>query len=499
MDAVSTSSTWSSLSWESTLPFGKELPDYSGSVQNETSASYSSLSSDTLMTNILGVWHLNETTTGTAPGGKDFADDSGNSLHGTKVGSMTLGKEGRLSKAVNFSGGGISLGNSASLNFTTDFSVAFWFKSQDQGGGRIFSSGFWGNSSGVLIETYNRSLWFKIGCNGGANSSCLSIGTTNIFADGAWHHGVALWDKTNNKARIYVDGKLQPIAKESGYCGTISSDELSTTACAATLNATRTELNVYISTVDGSQAPYRGLIDEVAVWKRVISATEVKELYRRGANRLLFQVRSCAATSCAGEAWRGPDGTNQTFFSELNNNTSALNGTGTVKTTSAALSFSDFASLGVTAKRYFQYRYIMESDDSNSLCNYGTAANCSPELKTVGVGGAHYPTTNPSIVYSVAIPFYTIGGFTETVNCPAGTKYQLSLNNSSWYYHNGTTWAVSDGTLAKSSSASAINSNAATFDNVVGRSTLYVKALLPSSGSQACEVDNIAISGNSAY
>ena len=41
----------------------------------------------------------------------------------------------------------------------------------------------------------------------------------------------------------------------------------------------------------------------------------------------------------------------------------------------------------LTSSRYFQYRLILESDDSSSLCDYGAGpASCSPEVKSVSVG-----------------------------------------------------------------------------------------------------------------
>ena len=44
-----------------------------------------------------------------------------------------------------------------------------------------------------------------------------------------------------------------------------------------------------------------------------------------------------------------------------------------------------------------------------------------------------------------------------------------------------------------------INNNAATFDNQVGSTSLYVKALLQSSSTSGCELDTVGITGNSAY
>jgi hypothetical protein len=135
-----------------------------------------------------------------------------------------------------------------------------------------------------------------------------------------------------------------------------------------------------------------GRIDEAAYWNRALSSAEATELYRRGANRIKYQVRSCPDSTCStNPAWLGPDGTNQTYFSELNNNlvqsdSGDLNSSDSVKVGLPTMNFANFSSLSVASTRYFQYRAIMESDDTGAGCNYGSGATwCSPELKTVTV------------------------------------------------------------------------------------------------------------------
>jgi len=218
---------------------------------------------------------------------------------------------------------------------------------------------------------------------------------------------------------------------------------------------------------------------------------------------LLFQVRTCAVANCSDGTWKGPDGTNQTYFSEYNNNSVQSDGSGIVQTGSPSLTFSNFSSLGLSANRYFQYNYMMETDESGTICNYSGGGACSPELQKVIIGPTgKYPTTSPSIVYNTAIPFYTIGGgagFSETTTCAGVAKYQLSINNSTWYYWNGTAWTTSNGTLAQSSTMSDLSAQASTFATSVGRTSLYVKALLPSDGSTQCTIDALGITGNNAY
>ena len=104
-----------------------------------------------------------------------------------------------------------------------------------------------------------------------------------------------------------------------------------------------------------------GTIDEVAVWSRALDDLEVKELYLRGASRIKYQVRLCPSGVCTSEIWQGPDGTSQTYFSELNNNSVPLDGTGDVLTTLPSMALSGIFDPLVSG-RYFQYRAILETD-----------------------------------------------------------------------------------------------------------------------------------------
>jgi hypothetical protein len=105
---------------------------------------------------------------------------------------------------------------------------------------------------------------------------------------------------------------------------------------------------------------YSGLMDEVGIWTRAFSATEISDIYQRGAVRLKQQVRSCDDDACIGESFVGPDGTSSDYYEELDNST---------------LSPPSFTMTNVSDNRYFQYKTFFETDDSM----------LSPELKSVTV------------------------------------------------------------------------------------------------------------------
>jgi trimeric autotransporter adhesin len=466
MDAMSLQS-WTTLSSTTTLPFYKELPS---SASSESSTNYSSQSSS-LMNGIVGLWHLDETE-----GSPSVSDATGNGHSGTPSAGVTLGATGILSNSASFNGsGGITV---SSFSLGNAFSLSAWV-----------NPGILDGNIRCIVRPNSNSgslyLWgntFKFYDN--SNNVIIYPGVLSV---GAWYHVVATYDGTTK--RLYVNGNLVG-----------NSVETLTSATSLTIGT------------DAWSQNFSGQIDEVAVWNRalcdgtnVCSSNEILELYRRGANRLKYQFRSCPDSTCStNPTWQGPDGTNQSYFSELYNTTSNIFG-GTVLTGSPTMTFSNFSGSGlsVSSNRYFQYRTILESDDANSLCNYGSGATaCSPELQSVTVGPNHYDTSAPTVISSAAIghSYQTLSSFVEslgTSGCSGGAKYALSPNGSTYYYWNGTTWSSSSGTYATASPGTDLATNISTFPGVAGTGTLQVMSFLNSTGTTPCQISNLQFGGQS--
>jgi hypothetical protein len=123
----------------------------------------------------------------------------------------------------------------------------------------------------------------------------------------------------------------------------------------------------------GWATTFAGSIDELMMWNRALTATEVQKLFQRGGNRLKFQIRACTQRLCAdAPAWQGPDGTSSTYFTEINNNSIPTTGLGTVLVTSPSVVFANFPSVVISNERFFQYRVTLETDNST----------ISPDLKS---------------------------------------------------------------------------------------------------------------------
>lgn len=343
------------ISWVSDLPYGKELP-----ATSESTADYTALANSTLMNSIAGIWHYNGT--GAIANGAAIAAQTGTA--GTAVNAngagMTYTASGKFRSAITFDGTDDHVDVAYTQTNVNDYSISVWFRTasaannvfvQDRGGGagRSLTLGIGNNPGGCAAGRISYGL----------DTNAVYIGkcTTATYNDGNWHHLVGVWDGTAGVAvasaqfTIYVDGVSVATANTS--VGTAPNAPLS--GLGNTKFGRHEAWGVFLN----------GSMDEVAIWTRTLSATEVQQLYRRGANRIKIQVRSCASPTCFDNlAWQGYDGTAATFFSELNNNTVPAAMSGNVKTTLPVMLFSDFVSLVLANTQWLQYKLTLESDST---------------------------------------------------------------------------------------------------------------------------------------
>lgn len=307
-------SNWLSVSWNGSLPYGKLLPDFQVTAQNEIITDYSNLSSNTFMNGVMGSWHMQETATGTASGGKDFSDSSGNSIHGTIFGGVTLNSTGKIGRAILFNGssGYINFGTPAGITGLSNWSVSFW----------IYPVALTANQQIILYRSDNdaqQGFFITMTSTGQIRLQTVCATTdaqtvsTNTLSAGTWSHVVITTDSsvTSANSKIYINGA------QVTYTGAINGSGAHTTAAAQTLFIGKTGSTSAPST----NAFLNARLQEVTFFNRQLNSTEITELYRRGINRVKMQFRSCILSNCADlPSWRGPDGTSAAFFTELNNN-----------------------------------------------------------------------------------------------------------------------------------------------------------------------------------
>ncbi len=479
MDAKS-SLSWTNLSWLTTLPFMKELPDAACSpgptcvhANNETVAEYTSLVSDTLMDDVVGLWHFNEAN-GTI-GAASVIDDSGNGHHGTPT-AVSFGNLGKLDKAVSLSASSIEIADSLNFNLADEATFALWVKANNfTSHGSVFEKCVVGDTCDFMLYVGMNELGFEGFRPHIKTPLGWLYGTINFVpSPDVWYHVAYSYNSAVGTMKGYINGVEYPIVHAGGP------------VTGQVIQQTAGSLKIGASARGGT--PFSGMVDELAIWKRELSSDEIKQIYQRGSSRVKYQVRTCNDLACVGENWQGPDGTASTYFSEINNNTTALTGLGNVKTSTPSMIFSEFSSPPVN-NQYFQYRAILESDSATIAL--------MPELKSTKVDPVHYPLA-PSIYGNNGVAFSEINNFAETLGlngCSDNVTYNLSLDKITWKFWNGSAWDTST-TPSQSSTASSIHAQRASFSSQVGTGDVFVKAYLNSTGYSACELDNIHIGGN---
>ena len=215
----------------------------------------------------------------------NYNDDSGNGINGTPSGTPTFvaGKIG--SGAVSFTtladGSEIdyvTLGYPAQLQFdgSENFSVSFWTSYTNQYDDPPFISNKNWSSSGNLgwgIFTQNGGN-FRVNVMGDGGGAKESTTATPIIRDGLWHNIVVTFDRSS-VVSIYVDGdlvKTDPLAATTGNIDTVS--------LGYAVNVGQDGTGMY---TDGGSAQMIGLLmDDLGIWGRVLSASEVGAIYQGG-------------------------------------------------------------------------------------------------------------------------------------------------------------------------------------------------------------------------
>ncbi|MBM4037902.1 MAG: PEP-CTERM sorting domain-containing protein, partial [Planctomycetes bacterium] len=218
--------------------------------------------------NAMAFWGLNEAS------GTVASDVSGNNRFGTLINSPTwVPNGGVIGGALSFNdfnnyvivprtnNGGINIDNQS-------FTLAVWSKISPTA---VAADYFFGQgSSAGLPSATDRAL--HVGRRDGTNetiafySDDLNYGNAAIVSDTAnWHHWVITYDATTRAQSIYVDGSTTPVA----------------TRTAGGHFAAGGTTDFWLGQANGGNW-FGGLLDEAAVYGRVLTLAERQNLYRAG-------------------------------------------------------------------------------------------------------------------------------------------------------------------------------------------------------------------------
>jgi hypothetical protein len=214
----------------------------------------------------------------------DYKDYSPYHNNGTPVGSPSFAP-GRIGQSLHFATTNdesvlnyVTLGYPASLQFgSNSFSVGFWINYTNQGDDAAFIGNKDWNSSGNVgwIVASQSSGRFRVQATG-TGGTRMNTTSTPLIRDGNWHHILCTFWRAQFVS-TYVDGQLintTPVL----YTGSV---DTVTNGYAVNIGQDGTG---HYTDANNSSLHIDGFIDEVMLWNRIVTPTEVAMLYNAGTN-----------------------------------------------------------------------------------------------------------------------------------------------------------------------------------------------------------------------
>ncbi len=209
----------------------------------------------------------------------------GTAISTTTGGSVVSSESGIIRNAIRFSdatGGNRHLEFDSSSSLTAGYgslSVSLWIKCSEQTGTQIVAvHGNVGSANdGWNIYKTGSDLYMRCnsgGVNDNAHKAAVSYSGMEV---GKWYHIVLVLDRNGNKLRGYVNGSTNGVVASTSYTDTFTSDAIGSSYNLAF--GIRNSLNDY---------EWKGWMDDIAIWKRALSADEVFDIYNKGLHGLTF-------------------------------------------------------------------------------------------------------------------------------------------------------------------------------------------------------------------
>jgi len=237
-------------------------------LYNLGSANVAHSNTTALSTGLVGYWTFNGGATHWNTGKVDDVSGHGNTGQLINMSTTTSPVAGKIGQALKFRGGSTALGgsyisvpDSTNLSATTTFSFAAWLKPSLTGTRAIMTR----NSA-----THQFDIQFSSGDNLYVRQyNGFAISSVAAVHAGVWTHAVITYDGSNNVMTFYINGAF------------VERDSLG-----GALLVEHNPIKIGADTGQQDFLPFSGLMDDVRIYNRALSASEVRELYSMGRVRL---------------------------------------------------------------------------------------------------------------------------------------------------------------------------------------------------------------------
>jgi len=218
--------------------------------------------------------------------GDTTKDLSGNGNDGTLKGGVEW-VDGKFAKALQFNGKDsyVDCGNSDTLKIKKEMTLAAWVNLA------VPPSQLHSDSRIVVRENSGSSPWVSYGLTVNANAQSVfdfetSAGNPNVYCksktipkERVWYHVAGVYD--GSKCAIYINGELENSALQTG-----------SPVINPNLN------NMVGADVNRNIEYFQGIIDEVVIYSRALSAEEIQMLLAKPLNEVLsIEPRGKLATT----------------------------------------------------------------------------------------------------------------------------------------------------------------------------------------------------------
>lgn len=223
----------------------------------------------TLRTGCVVALHMDEASWSGAAG--EVTDDCGNDNSGTAVGTGTstvaTGVHGR---AGSFSGAGcVEIPNAAALHGTTGLTLSTWMFPTQLDGGVNNANGLISKRNDTADQPeYSLSVWTGFRVYVDLDTANDRFASPSVISTNVWTQVTLVYDGTravDERTRVYLNGSLDATHAE--------------TSASLTPYTSALHVGCTPAPASGTQQGFVGKLDEVVIWNRALSETEVTQWY----------------------------------------------------------------------------------------------------------------------------------------------------------------------------------------------------------------------------
>ncbi len=215
------------------------------------------LGANNLGSGLIGWWTMDGPDVNWGTGKVVDKSGSGNDGYAVSMSTTTSVESGKVGQSLLFDGDNDVVRTGSDFIGTNPVTISLWMNVRSFGEGNIARLVSNHAATGFFFRVFLTNNILQFSSNGGTS---IAVSANNAVVLNKWIHAVVTRD-ASGVANIYVDGVLSGTADQNSGTPQVGST------------------NVVIGNDDVGTATFDGSIDDVRIYSRVLSASEVRQLY----------------------------------------------------------------------------------------------------------------------------------------------------------------------------------------------------------------------------